>query len=80
MSDKNKIDQLDTCCENLANNSEGKWRLCDDISGDEKWFYLRHIGHKSSNCSWAITLGSLVIKHVFKHVFHLLQNNMYGTY
>ena len=29
-----------------------KWRLCDIITGDESWFYLRQIGHNSSNASW----------------------------
>ena len=30
----------------------GKWRLCDVVTGDESWFYLRKIDRKSSNASW----------------------------
>lgn len=52
LSDKNRRDRVEACRENLAKFSEGKWRLCDVITGDESWFYLRQIGHKSSNASW----------------------------
>ena len=52
LSDKNRKDRVSMCRENLAKFSEGKWRLCDVITGDESWFYLRKIGHKSSNSSW----------------------------
>ncbi|XP_065642595.1 histone-lysine N-methyltransferase SETMAR-like [Hydra vulgaris] len=32
--------------------TNGPWRLCDIITGDESWFYLRQVGHKSANASW----------------------------
>ena len=44
--------RVDICRENLAKISEGKIRLCDVITGDESWFYLRQIGRKQSNSSW----------------------------
>lgn len=49
---KNRKDRVDACRENLAKFKEGKWRLCDVITGDESWFYLRQIGSKASNSSW----------------------------
>ncbi|CAF1548990.1 unnamed protein product [Didymodactylos carnosus] len=47
LTDKNRNDRVQACRENLAKFKEGKWRLCDVITGDESWFYLRQIGHKS---------------------------------
>ena len=41
LTDKNRKDRVDACRENLAKFKEGKWRLCDVITGDESWFYLR---------------------------------------
>ena len=52
LSEKNRKERVEACQENLAKFKEGKWRLCDVITGDESWFYLRQIGHKSSNASW----------------------------
>jgi len=52
LSDANRRERVEACRENLAKFQEGKWRLCDVITGDESWFYLRQIGHKSSNKSW----------------------------
>ncbi|CAF4590519.1 unnamed protein product, partial [Didymodactylos carnosus] len=52
LADKNRKERVEACRENLARFKEGKWRLCDVITGDEPWFYLRQIGHKSSNYSW----------------------------
>jgi histone-lysine N-methyltransferase SETMAR len=52
LTEKNRQERVEACQENLAKFKEGKWRLCDVITGDESWFYLRQIGHKSSNASW----------------------------
>ena len=52
LSDANRRERIEACRENLAKFKEGKWRLCDVITGDESWFYLRQIKHKSSNKSW----------------------------
>ena len=40
------------CKQNLAKFNSGKWRICDVITGDESWIYLRAIGSKQSNKSW----------------------------
>ena len=47
-----KQDRVRICQENLALFEENKWRLCDVVTGDESWFYLRQIGRKQSNASW----------------------------
>jgi hypothetical protein len=52
LSDQNLKERVEACQENLAKFQEGKSRLCDVITGDESWFYLRQIGHKSSNSVW----------------------------
>ena len=44
--------RLEICRENLAKISEGKIRLSDVITGDESWFYWRHIGKKQSKMCW----------------------------
>jgi len=46
LSETNKKDRVQICQENLAKFNEAKWRLCDVITGDEAWFYLRQIGRK----------------------------------
>ena len=52
LTDENRQERVAACHENLAKVSEGKLRLCDIITGDELWLYLRQIGHKQSNASW----------------------------
>lgn len=52
LTDQNKKERVDACRENLAMFTEGKWRLCDIVTGDESWFYLRQIGSKLHNASW----------------------------
>ena len=49
---KNNQERVRICQKNLAMLEDGKWRLCDIITGDESWFYHRKIGHKQSNASW----------------------------
>ena len=51
-TNENRKLRVEICRENLAKFKKGKWRLCDVITGDESWFYLRQIGNKSSNASW----------------------------
>ena len=31
---------------------EGKWRLCDIVTGDESWIYYRQVQKKQMNLSW----------------------------
>lgn len=52
LTNNNRKVRVKACIENLNKFKEGKWRLCDVITGDESWFYLRPIGHKSANSSW----------------------------
>ena len=52
LTEKNRKDRVEACRVILEKIKEGKWRLCDIITGDESWFYLRQIGRKSSNASW----------------------------
>ena len=52
LTDENRLLRLEICRENLAKISEGKIRLSDVITGDESWFYWRHIGKKQSNMCW----------------------------
>ena len=35
LTDKNRKERIEACRENLAKFKEGKWRLCDVITGDE---------------------------------------------
>ena len=32
---------------------DGKWRLCDLVTGDESWIYYRKIKKKALNLTWA---------------------------
>lgn len=52
LSDDNKKIRVALCNENLQKFNENKWRLCDIITGDESWFYLRNIKKKETNKSW----------------------------
>ncbi|CAF4422873.1 unnamed protein product, partial [Didymodactylos carnosus] len=52
LTEKNRQDRVRICRENLAKFKDGRWRLCDVVTGDESWFYLRQIGRKQSNASW----------------------------
>lgn len=52
LTEKNRLDRVAMCRENLSKFKGGKWRLCDVITGDESWFYHRRIGRKQSNYSW----------------------------
>ena len=52
LTEANKRLRVKLCKDTLAKLEEGKWRLCDIITGDESWFYHRQIGRKQSNASW----------------------------
>ena len=52
LSEKNKLVRLELCKENLEKIKTGKWRLCDIVTGDESWFYHRHISKRESTKSW----------------------------
>ena len=52
LTEKNRQDRVRVCEENLAKFKDGKWRLCDVVTGDESWFYHRQIGKKQANKSW----------------------------
>ena len=45
LTDQNLKDRVEACKENIALFSNGPWRLCDIITGDESSFYLRQVGH-----------------------------------
>ena len=47
-----KRKRVEICQKNLAKFKEGKWRLCDVITGDELWIYHRKIEKKAINGCW----------------------------
>ena len=51
LTDNNRKERVKVCIENLKKFKENKWQLSDLITGDESWFYLRHIKYKSTNSS-----------------------------
>lgn len=52
LTERNRQDRLRICQDNLAIYRDGPGRLCDILTGDETWIYLRQIGRKSSNACW----------------------------
>lgn len=52
LTEQNRKERERICRETLAKFKEGSWRLCDVVTGDESWFYLRQVGRKQSNASW----------------------------
>lgn len=49
---ENKETRVKKCRQNLAKINSGEWRLCDILTGDETWIYLRQLGRKAANSSW----------------------------
>jgi len=47
-----KQERVRICRENLDRFLSNSWRLCNIITGDETWIYLRQIGRKASNSQW----------------------------
>lgn len=47
-----KQERVRICRENLDRFLSNSWRLCNIITGDETWIYLRQIGRKTSNSQW----------------------------
>lgn len=52
LTDENREKRVNACHENLSKFKEGKWRLCDVVTGDESWFNWKQVGRKQSNKSW----------------------------
>jgi len=52
LTDENRRKRVKDCRENLKLFREGKWRLCDVVTGDESWFFYRQIGRKQDNATW----------------------------
>lgn len=52
LTEHNKKERVRICQENLSRLETKEWRLCDIITGDEAWFYLRPIAKKQQNKSW----------------------------
>jgi len=52
LRDDQKRKRVELCRSNLAMIEEGKWRLCDIVTGDETWIYHRKIEKKATNSSW----------------------------
>ena len=46
LTDENRRKRVEDCRENLKMFREGKWRLCDAVTGDESWLFYRQIGRK----------------------------------
>jgi len=44
--------RVQICRENLKKFEQVTWRLCDILTCDETWIYLRQIGRKQSNACW----------------------------
>lgn len=52
LTPEQKRERVNICKENLKKFREGSWRLCDIVTGDETWIYLRQVGRKQSNACW----------------------------
>ena len=52
LTEQNRKERVRICKQNLEKFKSNKWRLCDVVTGDECWFYHRHIGKKQSTQSW----------------------------
>lgn len=52
LNDEAKQKRVNICQENLEKLESGEWRLCDILTGDECWIYLRPIKKKQSNKAW----------------------------
>lgn len=52
LTPEQKQERVNICKENLKKFNEGSGRLCDIVTGDETWIYLRQVGRKQSNASW----------------------------
>jgi len=52
LNDEQKEARVSICRANLDKFNNGKWRLCDIVTGDESWIYHRKLGNKQSNASW----------------------------
>ena len=69
LTPQQKQERVKICKENLERFRNGSGRLCDIVTGDETWIYLRQIGRKQSNASWVRggqSPGTTVKKHRYE--------------
>lgn len=52
LTDENRKARVAICKKNLALIKSGSWRLGDILTGDESWFYHRHISKRERNKKW----------------------------
>lgn len=52
LTPEQKAFRVKLCQENLDKFRHNSWRLCDVMTGDETWIYLRQIGRKAANATW----------------------------
>ncbi len=52
LSEAQKKLRFKFCMETLERFESGNWSVCDIITANEFWIYLRAIGHKRSNVVW----------------------------
>ena len=69
LTDAQKLKRLKFCEKNLKKFDEGKWRLCDVVTGDESWIFHRKIQKKCMNMEWVApggTPGTVVKRNQFE--------------
>ncbi|CAF3911203.1 unnamed protein product [Rotaria sordida] len=44
-----RSEQVRICKDNLSRFEEGRWHLCDVVTGNESWFFHQQTGRKASN-------------------------------
>jgi len=52
LTEQQKAIRVQVCQENLDKFKEGKWRICDIMTGDESWIWHRQILKRQSNATW----------------------------
>lgn len=52
LTDSQRGERVRICKENLSRFEDGRWRLCDVVTGDESWFFHQQTGRKASNAAW----------------------------
>lgn len=52
LTEQNRQERVNACKYNLEMFNTDKWRICDVVTGDESWFFLRQIGSKQSRRCW----------------------------
>jgi hypothetical protein len=58
----NKIASKEFACkQNLEKIKNNKWRLFDEVTSDEFWFYHRHIGKKKPDSKYVIKFIMIIM-------------------